>query len=212
MSNVAHKHAIRYQPVWNFLMSLSASQICPKLDQKQQGSALCIDARVWCFRVLVSFRLRQENLTQISACTMQLAFHYARRTNRPNMPKPQFYPEPNDHALLHCSAGSKDQGDPQQGHFVSLCTCVWPNIIEDRLPDFWWHVSFGGGSQDEYRARSRPRSCKVKKMTFPDSIKRGPKPKQCYVNPLHVSVGNDLEFQFPTNKTRTCSPNLQVPV
>lgn len=40
LSNYVHKHTSGYQPVWDFVMSVSASQICPKPEQqKQQGSA-----------------------------------------------------------------------------------------------------------------------------------------------------------------------------
>ena len=53
----------------------------------------------------------------------------------------------------------------------TLCTRLWlPNKPQphwkqlkkdSQISNFCWHVSFGGGSQDEYRARSKPRSCKV---------------------------------------------------
>lgn len=123
-----------------------------KNSKDPQGSALCIDARVWCFRILVplgSLGLRHENLTRISACALQLAFRMPLHfENQP--PKPQFYTVPNDKDTLYpLVAANKPQPHGEQ-------------LKKDsQISNFCWHVSFGGGSQDEYRARSKPRSCKV---------------------------------------------------
>ena len=124
-------------------MSVSASQICPKPEQQKQqgsarlrkapqGSALCIDARVWCFRILVplgSLGLRHENLTRISACALQLAFRMPLHSeNQP--PKPQFYTVPNDKDTLYPLVAAKQTSTPLKAieerltNFKFLLACV----------------------------------------------------------------------------------------
>ena len=80
-------------------------------------------------------------------CNLHSECHYTPRTNRPN------------HNFI------------QYQMTRTLCTRLWlPNKPQphgkqlkkdSQISIFCWHVSFGGGSQDEYRARSKPRSCKV---------------------------------------------------
>ena len=80
-------------------------------------------------------------------CNLHSECHYTPRTNRPN------------HNFI------------QYQMTRTLCTRLWlPNKPQphgkqlkkdSQISIFCWHVSFGGGSQDEYRARSKPRSCKA---------------------------------------------------
>ena len=97
MSNYVHKHTIGYQSVWDFVMSVSASQICPKPEQqKQQGSAR-LRTLYRCAGLVLQdpgavrvVRVEERKSSKISLesvhahCNLHSECHYTLRTNRPN--------------------------------------------------------------------------------------------------------------------------------
>ena len=83
-------------------------------------------------------------------CNLHSECHYTPRTNRPNHNFNQFYTVPNDKDTLYPLVAAKQTSTPLKA-------------IEERLTNFKFLLAcvLWGGSQDEYRARSKPRACKV---------------------------------------------------
>ena len=159
LSNYVHKHTIGYQPVWDFVMSVSASQICPKPEQqKQQGSA-----RLRTLYRCAGLVLQDPGAVRVIRVEARKSHSNQCMCTATCIPNAITLREPTAQTTILYST-------KWQGHSVPACGCQtnlnptesnWRKQKDSQISNFCWHVSFGGGSQDEYRARSKPRSCKV---------------------------------------------------